>query len=111
MPNVVLETMACGVPLVATNVGAVEEMVGRSGAPAVIPAADPAAIAQAVVDLLGHPERAREMGSAGRERVREAFSPARQGAQLRALYEELIPGMTTAPFAIPDSASLSSGRG
>jgi succinoglycan biosynthesis protein ExoA len=100
MPNVVLEAMAAGVPVVATNVGGVAEIAGNPGPEPgrrdgliLIPPSNPAAIADAVSDLLSDSACAKEQGHAGQQRVREAFSPDRQCAALRALYEELIPGL------------------
>jgi teichuronic acid biosynthesis glycosyltransferase TuaC len=49
-PNVVLEAMACGTPVVATNVGAVEEMVGGPEHALVVPPGDPAPLEQALFD-------------------------------------------------------------
>jgi glycosyltransferase involved in cell wall biosynthesis len=93
MPNVVLESMAAGVPVVATDVGGVAEIAGPDKAIALIPPKDSPAIARAVSDLLHHPGRIAELGRAGQRRVREAFSPASQKAQLRALYQEMVPGL------------------
>ncbi len=95
MPNVVLEAMAVGVPVVATDVGGVAEIAGKSGL-VLIPPADPEAIAHSVSELLSRPSRAHELGQAGQQRVREAFSPEQQRAQLRNLYEELVPGLAAA---------------
>ena len=93
MPNVVLEAMAAAVPVVATAVGAVKEIAGDDNTLVSVPPADAAAIAQAVRDLLLDPALSGAMGRAGQKRVQETFSPARQGTQLRALYEELIPAL------------------
>jgi teichuronic acid biosynthesis glycosyltransferase TuaC len=49
-PNVVHEAMACGTPVVATNVGAVEEMVGGAEHGLVVPTGDPAPLEQALFD-------------------------------------------------------------
>jgi glycosyltransferase involved in cell wall biosynthesis len=93
MPNVVLESMAAGVPVVATDVGGVAEIAGPGKAIVLIPPGDSPAIARAVSDLLHNPDRTAELGQAGQRRVREAFSPASQKAQLRALYQEMVPGL------------------
>jgi glycosyltransferase involved in cell wall biosynthesis len=93
MPNVVLEAMAAAVPVVATAVGAVKEIAGDGNTLVSVPPADAAAIVRAVRDLLLDPVLACAIGRAGQKRVQEAFSPARQGMQLRALYEELIPAL------------------
>jgi glycosyltransferase involved in cell wall biosynthesis len=93
MPNVVLEAMAAGVPVIATNVGSVAEIAGPDDAIALIPPGDSAAIARAVSDLLHNSDRTAALGQAGQRRVRAAFSPANQKAQLRALYEEMVPGL------------------
>ncbi len=74
LPNAILEYMALGVPVVATRVGGVPELVeeGRTGL-LVAPGA-PGALAEAVLSLLGNPERARAMGEAGRRVARERFT-------------------------------------
>jgi glycosyltransferase involved in cell wall biosynthesis len=93
MPNVVLESMACGVPVVATDVGGTAEIAGADKAIALVPPGDSRAIARAVSDLLHDPDRAAELGRAGQRRVQAAFSPTRQKAELRALYQEMVPGL------------------
>jgi glycosyltransferase involved in cell wall biosynthesis len=116
MPNVVLEAMAAGVPVVATDVGSVAEIAGPERALALVPPGDSPAIARAVLNLLHDPDRAAELGRAGQRRVRAAFSPTSQKAQLRALYEEMVPDLareiegpeqlaaaTRAPRAAPQS--------
>ena len=104
MPNVVLEAMAAAVPVVATAVGAVKEIAGDADTLVLVPPADAAAIVRAVRDLLLDPVLAGAIGRAGQKRVQEAFSFARQGMQLRALYEELIPAMAPVRAALGTSS-------
>lgn len=71
-PYVVLEAMASGLPVVATDVGGVSEAIGSTGY--VVPAKDHDAMARSICHLLAHPDRRRAMGAAARERVRTRFT-------------------------------------
>jgi len=73
MPNVVLEAMAAGIPVVATDVGGVAEIAGDGETLVLAKPGDAAAIAEAVARLLKDPERAARMGLAARRRVEEAY--------------------------------------
>ncbi|WP_341539184.1 glycosyltransferase family 4 protein [Chromatocurvus halotolerans] len=66
------EAMACGVPVVATDAGALPEIVGDAGL--LVPAADAGALAQAINALLRDPARRRALGDAARRRIVETFS-------------------------------------
>lgn len=71
-PNVIGEAMACGVPCVVTDVGDCAEIVGETGL--VVPAGEMERLSQAVLNLLGLPERERKMmGRRARDRVRVNF--------------------------------------
>ncbi len=75
MPNVVLEAMASGRPVVATAVGAVPEMAADGETGFVVPAGDHAALAGAMARVMGlAPDERRAMGEAGRRVVRERHS-------------------------------------
>ena len=75
-PNVVAEAMACGVPCVATDVGASSYIVGATGS--VVPAKDPQALAEAALSILAWPpDRRRQMKEDARQRILENFSIGR----------------------------------
>ena len=70
-----IEAMACGVPLVASNGGALPEVVGDSDEAAVIvPAGDPYALFAALRLILDDPVSARALGERGRARVTDRFT-------------------------------------
>jgi glycosyltransferase involved in cell wall biosynthesis len=73
----VLEAAAAGVPVVEPRAGALEELVEATGGGVLVPPEDSDALAEALEALLRDPDRARALGRAGREAVRERFTVAR----------------------------------
>lgn len=73
LPNAVVEALACGLPVVASAVGGLPELLGpdERGEPAgvLVPPHDIRALGRALGDVLRDPERARALGAAGRARV------------------------------------------
>jgi len=69
VPTAILEAMACGLPVVATDVGSVREVVENNITGFVLPLLDPEAIARAITGLLRDPERRAIMGQTARERA------------------------------------------
>jgi glycosyltransferase involved in cell wall biosynthesis len=90
MPNAVLEAMAAGKPVVATEVGGVPELVLHGETGILLPPRDPDALARAILDLCTDPVKARTMGEAGRVRVQEHFSIASMLEKTERLYQELL---------------------
>lgn len=89
-PNVVLEAMASGLPVVATDVAGNREAVGEDGkAGWLVPTENPAALAEAVTTMVASPTLRQEVAVAARARVLERFDIDRVGAQYLSLYEEL----------------------
>ncbi|MBW2707724.1 MAG: glycosyltransferase [Deltaproteobacteria bacterium] len=87
--NVILESMAAGLPVVATNVGGNSEVVLDGITGWVIPPEDPRALAAKIIDLLKDPNRAEEWGKRGRERVNKMFTVKKMVAAHLDLYANL----------------------
>lgn len=68
-----MEAMACGVPVVATDVAAVNEVVDNDATGFLVPARDPARLADATLRLLNDEELRRRMGAEARRRAEERF--------------------------------------
>lgn len=92
MSNAILEAMACGVPVIATDVGGNREMIvdGRTGW--LIESGDAAALASAIGRLAGDAAARRAMGECGRERVESMFSLPRMMDAYARTYERLAGG-------------------
>ncbi len=84
-----LEALACGVPQVATDVGGSGEVVTRETG-ALVPAGDPAALAQQVVALLADAPRRAAMAAASRERHRRLFGVERMVAETVDVYRGML---------------------
>lgn len=85
-----LEAMAMGRPIVATKVGGVPEVVEDGVTGLLVPPADPATLAWAIVKLGQTPDLRRALGEAGARRVWERFHVARMARQIEAVYEEVL---------------------
>ncbi|HEV8632610.1 MAG TPA: glycosyltransferase, partial [Thermoanaerobaculia bacterium] len=86
-PNAVLEAMAAGLPVVATDDPGNREALGPEGY--FVASGDSAALADAIVRLLADPERRRAEGTRNRQRIATAFPPQRSWE----LHAELISGL------------------
>ena len=87
---VLLEGMATGKPVVATNHGGPREICADGETGLLVPPRDPRAMADALLTLLRDPARASAMGQAGRRRAENLFDRERCIRQLEQLYEEVL---------------------
>lgn len=87
---VALEAMAAGLPVVATTVGGLPEIIEDCQTGYVVRPSDVAALAARLRLLIRDPERRRAMGGAGRERVRAHFSVDRMVAEIAVIYDSLV---------------------
>lgn len=96
---VVAEAMACGKPVVATNVGGIPEIVehGRTGL--LVPPAKVEPLAGALSTLLDSKDWRRRLGDAGRQRFLEAFDSRIMAAGYQAMYESLLKARKPQPDA------------
>lgn len=93
----VMEAMACGKPVVSTDVGGLPEVVGEDGvAGRLVPARSPEALAEAVAQLLNDGNQRQRMGMAGRTRTEELFSIGQHTNRIHNIYRELLGGQNGA---------------
>ena len=85
---VLLEAMLASLPIVATRVSAVPEVVADGDTGALVEPGDAAGLAAAVDRLLSDPDEARRLGAAGRARALEEFSVARMAERTLAVYRD-----------------------
>ena len=82
------EAMACGVPVVSTDGGALPEVVGDAGM--LVPAKSAVALAEAIEALLEDPARQDALASAGRRRIEEKFSWQVCAREMTAYYRQVL---------------------
>jgi L-malate glycosyltransferase len=101
LPNSVLESMAAGVPVVATNSGGTREAVADGETGVLVKPGDATELAQAIGRLLADPALRTRFGAAGRQRISELFSLERMAHNMQALYARLLEAHERAPVAQP----------
>ena len=95
LSRAIIEAMMFGLPVVATDVGGTAELVEDGITGFLVPAQDPAALAQALDQLLKDEMLRNSMGSVGRERALERFSLPRMLMETQTVYEEILNGQAS----------------
>jgi glycosyltransferase involved in cell wall biosynthesis len=90
LPTRVLEAMACGKPVVATNVSAIPEIINSGDNGILVPPRSEEALANAINGLLDNRSLMRRMGTRARESVEGKFDWDVNARKVASLYEELI---------------------
>jgi glycosyltransferase involved in cell wall biosynthesis len=104
LPVSIMEAMAAGLPVAATAVGGVPEAVVDGETGILVPPRDPAALAEAVVELAGDPGRRSRMGASGRRRATLFDIHTAVDVQERA-YAELADRYPRRPRPLPNRTS------
>lgn len=97
-PQTALEAMGCGTPVVGFDVGGVPEMVRHQQTGLIVPSRDSAGLARATWELLQDRRLRQRLSAAGRQMVRQEYSPERQSRGYLELYARLL-------GAVPDRKS------
>jgi glycosyltransferase involved in cell wall biosynthesis len=84
------EAMASGTPVIATDAGALPEVVADGETGIIIPVADAPALAEAIASLLADREPCARLGAAGVERVHERFTWTQHARNLERLYADVL---------------------
>jgi glycosyltransferase involved in cell wall biosynthesis len=88
--QVIIEGMAAGKPVVATNGGGVPEIVEDGITGILVPMGDARTMAEAICEVLADPARAREMGTRGRQRVENHFTVKLTATKVEAVYCKVL---------------------
>ena len=104
LPNVLVEALSQGLPVIATRVAAIPELVVDGVHGRLVPPRDAAALAAAIEALAQNPDARRRMGAAGLARVADGWDLEAGADRLRRLLGEAAPeGDVRAPSEVPSS--------
>ena len=106
LPMALIEAMASGLPVIASEVSGTRQVVIPGETGLLVPPGDVPALRAAMIAMIENPARAAAMGAAGRRRVEAAFSASKQAAEHAALYHQAarrLVGQQHAPGMEPES--------
>jgi glycosyltransferase involved in cell wall biosynthesis len=104
LPLALIEAMFAGLPIVASEVGEVATALGGGAAGVLVPPGDPAALAEAIDDLLTHPARARACAEHARRRAAAHYDVSNMVRRYRALYERPLAREPQSIASLPDES-------
>jgi glycosyltransferase involved in cell wall biosynthesis len=91
MPISILEALACGVPVVSTDVGGVPYLVSHEKTALLVSPGDDQAMAEAVISLLRNPVLANSLAKAGQDEIHD-YTWSRVRSKLLAVYDSVLAG-------------------
>jgi glycosyltransferase involved in cell wall biosynthesis len=98
------EAMACGTAVISSTGGALPEVVGDAGM--IVPAGDVDALANAIRDLLDHPDKRSQLGFAGRKRILDTFCWNLAAQQFTAYYHKMLAKDSSQPHIKPEASAV-----
>jgi glycosyltransferase involved in cell wall biosynthesis len=100
LPNVALEALAAGVPVVATEVGGVPEIVRDGLNGFLVPPGNPTELARAILRALQSEAERRALGEAGRQDILNNFGFAARAGEYERLRQEVTRATGRAPMGV-----------
>jgi glycosyltransferase involved in cell wall biosynthesis len=100
-----IEAMSFGLPVVATRVGGLSEVVEDGVTGLLVPPDDPIALGEAIQELLRDPRRCAKYGAAGRDKVRSCYTPERIARETLRFYESVL----SAPLSVMTTMDVKGG--
>ncbi|WP_210528356.1 glycosyltransferase family 4 protein [Rubellimicrobium arenae] len=92
VPVVLMEALATGLPVIATRIAGIGELVEDGVSGLLVPPGEEEALARAILGITEHPARAAAMGAAGQARVREEYDSRAEAARLASLVRWAVVG-------------------
>lgn len=86
--RVIVEAMACGVPVIGSSSGAIPDVIGQAGL--IFPEGNAGALAALIRGLMEHPARRTDLGQRGRDRVLRCYTQDQVAIQTAAVYRVLL---------------------
>jgi glycosyltransferase involved in cell wall biosynthesis len=90
LPNAILEYMASGLPIVATSVGGIRQLLEDGTTGLLIPAGAPELLATAILRLLSDHDLAERLGQAARQQAAERYSATARARRFESFYRQLL---------------------
>ncbi len=90
LSRVIIEAMACGKPVIATDAGGNPEAVEDARTGILVPPGDPDKLSRAILELAADANTRKRMGEAGRKRAEEQFSIEKNVTRIEKIYEEIL---------------------
>ncbi|OQW35950.1 MAG: hypothetical protein A4E19_15960 [Nitrospira sp. SG-bin1] len=100
IPNAIKEAMATGLPVISTFHSGIPELVADGVSGLLVPERDAVSLAEALAQLMSHPEICNRMGKAGRMHVEQGFDTHALNKKLEELYRELMQDTYSRPCAL-----------